>query len=129
MGRSRGGLTTKIHALVDSEGCPIHLKLTAGQAHDGCSAVDMFETISPGQVLLADRAYNSNSLHQSLKRQEAWGCIRPMPSRVNVPASTHGFISSAILSRVCSINSNTFELSQPSTTSVTLASSHQFAFG
>ena len=35
MGRSRGGLTTKIHAVVDAEGMPIALKLTAGQAHDG----------------------------------------------------------------------------------------------
>ena len=34
MGRSRGGLTTKIHALVDANGLPILLKLTAGQAHD-----------------------------------------------------------------------------------------------
>lgn len=30
MGRSRGGLTTKIHALVDAEGRPIDLVLTAG---------------------------------------------------------------------------------------------------
>ena len=29
MGRSRGGLTTKIHALVDAMGRPIRLKLTA----------------------------------------------------------------------------------------------------
>ncbi len=35
MGRSRGGLTTKIHALVDANGNPIALKLTEGQAHDG----------------------------------------------------------------------------------------------
>src|SRR5690349_10200047 len=31
----RGGLTTKIYALVDAEGRPIDLALTAGQAHDG----------------------------------------------------------------------------------------------
>ena len=37
MGRSRGGLTTKIHALVDASGLPIALKLTEGQAHDGRS--------------------------------------------------------------------------------------------
>jgi transposase len=30
MGRSRGGLTTKIHALVDANGNPIALKLTEG---------------------------------------------------------------------------------------------------
>jgi transposase len=34
MGRSRGGLTSKIHALVDTNGLPIRLALTAGEAHD-----------------------------------------------------------------------------------------------
>jgi transposase len=55
MGRSRGGLTTKIHALVDACGLPIALKLTEGQAHDGRSADDMLSTRDAGQVLLADR--------------------------------------------------------------------------
>lgn len=35
LGRSRGGLTTKIHVVVDAQGLPIRLGLTAGQAHDG----------------------------------------------------------------------------------------------
>ncbi len=34
MGRSREGLTTKIHAVVDEFGNPVKLSLTAGQAHD-----------------------------------------------------------------------------------------------
>ncbi len=34
---SRGGLTTKIHALVDANGLPITLKLTKSQAYDGKS--------------------------------------------------------------------------------------------
>ena len=34
MGRSRGGLTSKIHALVDSNGLPVRLALSAGEAHD-----------------------------------------------------------------------------------------------
>ena len=34
MGRSRGGLTTKIHALVDADGRWVRLGLTAGQAAD-----------------------------------------------------------------------------------------------
>ena len=34
MGRSRGGLTSKIHALVDSNGLPVRLALTPGEAHD-----------------------------------------------------------------------------------------------
>lgn len=60
MGRSRGGLTTKIHALVDANGLPIALKLTAGQAHDGPSAHDMLDTVGAGDILLADRAYDSD---------------------------------------------------------------------
>ena len=65
MGRSRGGLTTKIHALVDAMGLPIFLKLTEGQAHDGRSAEDMFDTVRTGTGLLADRAYDSNALRLS----------------------------------------------------------------
>ena len=34
MGRSRGGLTSKIYALVDTNGLPVRLALTAGEAHD-----------------------------------------------------------------------------------------------
>ena len=56
MGRSRGGLTTKIHAVTDAQGLPITLKLPAGHAHDGRSADDMLGTIGSGQTLLADAA-------------------------------------------------------------------------
>ena len=33
MGRSRGGLTSKVHAVVDANGLPVRLGLTAGEAH------------------------------------------------------------------------------------------------
>ena len=86
MGRSRGGLTTKIHALVDAEGLPIALKLSEGQAHDGRSARDMLDSLIEGQILLADRAYDSDELRQSIEKQGAWANIKPMPNRKNVPA-------------------------------------------
>jgi len=86
MGRSRGGLTTKIHALVDAEGLPIDLKLTEGQAHDGRSADDMLKALAEGQILLGDRAYDSDALRQSLADRGAWANIKPMPNRKNVPA-------------------------------------------
>ncbi len=73
MGRSRGGLTTKIHALVDAHGLPIALKLTEGQAHDGTSAEDMLDALGPDVVLLADRAYVSDALRASLAKQGALG--------------------------------------------------------
>jgi transposase len=77
MGRSRGGLTTKIHALVDADGLPIVLKLTEGQAHDGRNAQEMLGGIGPGQILLADRAYDSDALRRSLAERGAWANIKP----------------------------------------------------
>ena len=41
IGRSRGGLTSKIHVVVDGNGLPVQLGLTGGQAHDNrlCSVL------------------------------------------------------------------------------------------
>lgn len=86
MGRSRGGLTTKIHALVDFNGLPITLKITEGQAHDGRSADDMLASVQAGHILLADRAYDSDQLRKTLANRNAWGNIRAMPHRLDPPA-------------------------------------------
>jgi transposase len=85
MGRSRGGLTTKLHAVVDANGNPITLKLTEGQAHDGRSADGMLDTVGKGQTLLADRAYDSDALRDMLAERGARANIKPMPNRVNIP--------------------------------------------
>ena len=66
MGRSRGGLTTKIHAVVDANGNPIALKLSEGQAHDGRSAADLLGIVRAGQILLADRGYDSDALRAAM---------------------------------------------------------------
>lgn len=86
MGRSRGGLTTKIHALVDANGLPVALKLTEGQAHDGRSAQGMLEGLAAGQVLLADRAYDSDQLRRSMAARGAWANIKPLARRIDKPA-------------------------------------------
>ena len=86
MGRSRGGLTTKIHALVDANGLSIALKLSEGQAHDSKSAADMLTRLGSGQILLADRAYDSDALRAAMDNQGAWANIKPMPGRVRIPA-------------------------------------------
>jgi transposase len=74
MGRSRGGLTTKIHAVVDANGHPIALKLSEGQAHDGRSAADMLGSVGDGQILLADRtSAREQALLQSLATGARYG--------------------------------------------------------
>ena len=86
MGRSRGGLTTKIHALVDANGLPIALKLSEGQAHDGRSAADILAAIGPDQILVADRAYDSDAIRDALAERGAWANIKPLARRINIPA-------------------------------------------
>ena len=54
MGRSRGGLTTKIHALVEADGRPVKLVLTPGQTHDSQAAGELLEAMQKGAILLAD---------------------------------------------------------------------------
>jgi transposase len=69
-------------------GRPIGLKLTQGQAHDGRSAAGMLETLKAGQILLADRAYDSDALRIAMAERGAWANIRAMPNRVkNFPFS------------------------------------------
>ena len=46
----------------------------------------MVDGIGAGQILLADRAYDSDGLRQSLKERGAWANVKPMPNRKNVPA-------------------------------------------
>ncbi len=86
MGRSRGGLTTKIHALVDANGLPVALKLSEGQAHDGRSAAPMLSALGPGQTLIADRAYDSDALRNAITAQGAWANVKPLARRLNKPA-------------------------------------------
>lgn len=86
MGRSRGGLTTKIHALVDADGLPIAVTLTEGHAHDGGSAAPMLNSLGPGQTLIADRAYDSDALRERMTAQGAWANVKPLARRVNKPA-------------------------------------------
>jgi transposase len=45
IGRSKGGLSTKIHALVDALGNPLGFVLTPGQAHDGAMLLELAEEI------------------------------------------------------------------------------------
>jgi len=114
MGCSRGGLTTKIHALVDPNGMPVALKLTEGQAHDGRSAADMLGEIGTDQTRLADRAYDSDALRQRLAERGAWANIKPMPNRVNLaPHSAPSSTAAEISSNTSSTNSNNSEPSPP----------------
>ncbi len=46
----------------------------------------MLDALVEGQILLADRTYDSAALRESLAERGAWANIKPMPNRKNVPS-------------------------------------------
>src|SRR6266480_6318175 len=80
IGRSRGGLTTKIHALVDALGNPVELMLTPGQAHDLTCAESLLEGANP-DALLGDKAYDGDSLIDTLAQRGITPVIPPKANR------------------------------------------------
>ncbi|GGE86932.1 hypothetical protein GCM10011317_50040 [Niveispirillum cyanobacteriorum] len=81
MGRSCGGLTSKIHALVDAEGRPVHLRLTAGQVADCTKADALTKDLGEGAILLADKGYDSNAIRAKAAERKAWANIPPKANR------------------------------------------------
>lgn len=81
MGRSRGGLTSKIHALVDTNGLPVRLALTAGHAHDTTRAGKLLSGLKSGTMLLADRGYDADWIRSLARHRGAWANIPPKRNR------------------------------------------------
>ena len=68
LGRSRGGLSTKIHMAVHGLGCPIRFTLTAGQKGDAPQA-DALSAGLPADIVMADTAYDRDRLRNAIARQ------------------------------------------------------------
>jgi hypothetical protein len=81
MGRSRGGLTSKIHAVVDAAGLPVQLGLTPGEAHDNRLCPELLARLQPQSMLLADRGYYADWIRALVKQQGAWANIPPKRNR------------------------------------------------
>jgi IS5 family transposase len=72
MGRSRGRLTSKIHAVVDSNGLPVRLAITPGEAHDDRLCSVLLSVLLPQTMLLADRGYHADWIRELARQQGAW---------------------------------------------------------
>ena len=81
MGRSRGGLTTKIHTLVNEHGLPLRFLLTEGQASDAPPCRVLLQGLQPSQVVLADKAYDADWIQDMIFEQGAIACIPPKSNR------------------------------------------------
>jgi transposase len=82
IGLSRGGLSTKIHALVDALGNPLAFLLTAGQAHDLVGADALLPQMAADQ-LIADKAFDADArVREPLARAGKSAVIPPRPNRL-----------------------------------------------
>lgn len=80
IGRSKGGLSTKIHATCDALGNPTSFHLTEGQASDLHGA----DALLPGidtDFFLADKAYDANA--RVLEILHAKGIVAVIPPKSN----------------------------------------------
>jgi transposase len=73
-------LTSKIHAVVDTNGLPVRLALTAGEAHDNRLACTLLSRLKAGSMLLADRGYDADWIRALAARK---GALANIPPRCN----------------------------------------------
>ena len=89
MGRSRGGLTSKIHAVVDTNGLPVRLGLTTGEAHDNRLASKLLSRLRSGSMLLADRGYDADWIRALAIKKGAWANVPPRRNRKEPVCFSH----------------------------------------
>lgn len=86
MGRTKGGLNTKLHAATDDLCQPQSLLLTAGQEADVTHAPTLLEGSTTGSHALMDRAYDSDALRELIAAKGMKACIPPRSNR-HAPAT------------------------------------------
>jgi transposase len=75
IGRTKGGMYTKLHAVTDAEGRPIRFYMTAGQVSDYTGAAALLDSLPKADWLLADRGYDAGWFRDALKDKGIKPCI------------------------------------------------------
>src|ERR1700680_2511066 len=77
------GLTrpATIHACVDTNGLPVRLELTTGEAHDNRLVTELLSDLKSGAMLLADRGYDADWIRAFAGEHGAWANIPPKRNR------------------------------------------------
>ncbi len=87
IGITRGGRNTKIHAVVDALGNPIHVQLSSGDIHDSViaeNALDHIDLKSNETTVLADKAYGSYDFREYIANRNTDFCIPPKSNAVDL---------------------------------------------
>ena len=85
IGVSRGGKTTKIHALVNEHFQLIGVDLTGGNVHDSEVAIRLLSKVAlSGKKFLSDRAFCSEEIREYISQEKATACIPDKSNAVNL---------------------------------------------
>lgn len=80
LGRSRGGFSTKLHAVVTIDGTPIELRATPGHRHEATVAEDLLDFVR-GDACLADGGYDADRIIEAARVRGLRPVIPPSKSR------------------------------------------------
>ncbi|WAJ28474.1 IS5 family transposase [Jeongeupella avenae] len=83
IGRTKGGLNSKLHAVCDGQGRPLVMTLTEGQTSDYKGARLMLPHLPPVRELLADKGYDADWLREALTERDIAVCIPSRAKRRN----------------------------------------------
>ncbi|OWR00220.1 IS5 family transposase [Sphingopyxis witflariensis] len=75
IGRTKGGMNTKLHAVTDANGRPISFFMTAGQVSDYTGAAALLDSLPKAQWMLADRGYDADWFRDALQEKGITPCI------------------------------------------------------
>jgi len=75
IGRTKGGMNTKLHAVTDAKGRPLTFFMTAGQVSDYTGAAALLSSLPRADWLLADRGYDADWFRDALKDKGIRPCI------------------------------------------------------
>jgi transposase len=81
IGRAKGGMNTKLHALADANGRPLSFFMTAGQVSDYTGAAALLDDLPKAQWLLGDRGYDADWFRDALQAKGIQPCIPGRRSR------------------------------------------------
>ena len=81
IGRTKGGLNSKLHAVTDGNGRPIVLLLTEGQMSDHTGAKLLYPALPKANALIADKGYDSDEFRSALRAKRIAACIPPKRNR------------------------------------------------
>ncbi|MBP30107.1 MAG: hypothetical protein CMH16_12470 [Methylobacterium sp.] len=84
IGRSRGVFTSKVHCLADGRGRPVAFTLRPGNMADITMSLPQLRAVVPAKRLIADKAYDAQSLRDWLKSHPVIATI-PSTATQTVP--------------------------------------------